>query len=322
MKKIIYMTQWDDDGTYFYRLAPLTFIKHENITIERIPYHGNITWSTLLGYDTLILERPSGQHDLNLIKLAKQCGLKIITDWDDDVLHIDEYNPMYAHYETAKSIVIECLLLSDDVWVSTVGLKKSFGFYNGNIRVIPNAHNDYLFPVANKKQFNIESKKAIWRGGQSHEADVYGVADSLVKTINDNTDWMFQFVGARFIYMEQRCGNNYQPVSMMPLMQYFGYLYKENPNIVFHPLSNTKFNESKSNISFIEATYSGGVFFGNTTLQEFSGVGIMPFDYISEYVEKDRILALQKANEIGWKHIKDNLLLSNINQKRIERLLA
>lgn len=320
MKRVLYVNQYPEDATSYYRIHPLVYLQSKDISITKLFYGGNISWETFIGYDILFIERPSSHNDLNIIKLAKQCGLKIVTDWDDDCLHIDQFNPMWHHYEQCRATLMECIVLSDEVWVSTAGIKKSFKLLNDNIHVIPNCHNDHLHPIKNKKAFNLNTKKAIWRGGSSHEADVYEYADKLITNINNNADWQFQFIGFRFVYMEQKCGDNYLPVSLMPLMQYFNYIQSENPNIIFHPLSNNKFNESKSNIAIIEAAYSGAAFFGNTNLPEFNQIGVLPFNQLEYLMQQEDVL--YKANETSWEHICDTLLLSNINKLRGERVLS
>lgn len=322
MKKVLFLTMYDQDGTFFYRIAPLQHICNESISIERKPYQGNIGFEFFLGYDILFLERPSSQNDLSIIKLATQCGLKTVTDWDDDCLHVDLLNPMWHHYNECKQTVMECIALSDEVWVSTPAIKKSFSLLNKNIHVIPNSLNDFIFKVENKKSFNLHTKKAIWRGGSSHQADVYqpDIAEKLVETINNNTDWAFQFLGFRFIWLEMRCGANYTPVSQMPLLQYMEYLNTENPNVVLCPLQNTKFNESKSAISFIEATYAGAVFCGNTNLPEFKDKPILSFDYLAENLSESPELH-KITNNSAWEYICDNLPLSKVNLLRVERLL-
>lgn len=321
MKKILYMGLYTDDATWAYRMAILSAIKHPDLIIEQKPYAGNITWSLFSGYDALILERPSSNNDLSIIKLAKQMGLKVIADYDDDCLHVPPLNPMWHFYQQCKPVLMECLTLADEIWVSTQALKKSYSLLNSNIHVIPNAHNDTIFHVEQKRGFNHKTKKAIWRGGESHEADVYEIAPELIKIINKNKKWQFQFVGCRFVYMELRCGDNYQPVSQMPLMQYFDYMGKESPNIVFHPLQDNLFNRSKSTISFLEASYAGAAFVGNKNLQEFD----MPFIYSIDYLGgllKENIEVLKLANLMSWEYIQEHLLLSKINLLRTERLLT
>lgn len=323
MKKIIYMSFWTNDATFFYRLSVLAAINHPDLVIEQKPYSGDITWASFVGYDALILERPSSSNDVQIIKLAKQCGLKIFSDWDDNCLHLPTLHPMWHFYNDRKANVMECLALSDEVWVSTQSLKKVYSLLNKNIHVIPNSHNDYLFHGEQKKPFNTKTKKAFWRGGGSHEADVYAVAPELIKLINKkNKTWQFQFIGCRFIYLELNCGMNYTPVSQMPLLQYFQYMNTENPNIVFCPLQDNLFNQSKSNIAWIEATYAGAAFFGNTNLPEFSQECIFPLSELSEAMSKNYFSgALELANKESWELICDTLLLSNVNKIRQERLL-
>lgn len=323
MKKVLYMTQWDSDATAYYRITPLRFLNNPDISVERKYYHGTITWEVFMGFDILFLERPSGHNDLSLIKLAKQCGLKVILDYDDDILHLDQYNPMWATYEGQKSANMECMILADEIWVSTDGVKKSFSMYNKNIQVIPNAHNDYLQAITAKKPFNEKTKKCFWRGGQSHEADVYDVANGIIKAVNRNIDWSFQIIGCRFIYLEQRCGNNYQPVSQMPLIQYFNHMSTGNPNILFHPLSETVFNKGKSNIAWLEGSFAGAAFFGNKNLPEFNKDCILPIDLLGYYLKnKSYEASLSRYNSLSWELICDELLLSKVNKIREERILA
>lgn len=319
--KLLYLTQWDADGTFYYRMLPLSYIDHPRIKIERKPYHGEIGYSLFAGYTHLFLERPSGSHDLHVMKLAKQMGLKIIIDADDDCLHLDSYNPMYHVYENAKKTVLECISEADEVWVSTEGIKRSYALLNKNIHVIANSHNDYLFPVKDKRPFNMNTKKAVWRGGQSHESDVYDKAEEIVKVVNGNMDWMFYFVGCRFIWLEQRCGDNYQPVSQMPLMQYFNFIYDQNPNVIFHPLCDTIFNKSKSNIAWVEASYAGAAFFGNNNLPEFAKYSIENIEYLNECLTDNRKDLFEAWNRKAWELIQDTLLLSNVNNQRVTNLL-
>lgn len=322
MKKILVLTIYDQDATYFYRILPLFYINNAEITISRKRYEGQIGYSFFENYTHVFLERPSGNEDLSLIKLAKQMGLTIISDYDDDIIHLPITNPMWHHYQQCKANVMECLALSDEVWVSTKTLKKAYSLLNNNIHILPNCHNNFLFPIEKKVKFNMKTKKIIWRGGLSHEADVYDYASNIIKLINKNKKWQFQFIGCRFIYLELHCDKNYTPVSPMPLMQYFDYMGTENPNIVLHPLQDNLFNRSKSNIAFIEATYAGAAFFGNTNLPEFSKECIFPLNELSEAMGKNYLGAMEAANNESWDYIQANLLLSDVNKLREERLLV
>jgi len=319
--KLLILTRWDNDATFFYRLKPLTYLDNPHIYVERKVYGGQIAYSFFDGYTHLLMERPADHSDLQIIKLAKQCGLYVITDWDDDCLHIDGFNPMFWHYEGAKDMLIDCINESDEVWVSTPSLLRSFQMFNRNMFIIPNAHNDYLFPLENKVEYNPHNKLVMWRGGGSHEADVYDRAEKIIKMVNDNPEWNFMFAGCRFVFMELRCGLNYKPQSLMPLMQYFNFMLDQNPQAVFHPLRNTIFNQSKSGISWMEATYAGAAFFGNKQLPEFDHPFITDLKLLPKAISEHHSDYMHGKNLDAWQYILDNLLLSEVNKIREERLL-
>jgi len=59
--------------------------------------------------------------------------------------------------------------------------------------------------------------------------------------------------------------------------------------------------------------------FGNKELPEYDNV---PCYQWHENITKVDESELKMANELSWNYIKENLLLSKVNLKRIERLLA
>lgn len=314
MIRVLYF-DWNSAGTEFYRLLPLDYIDEVNLRITRST-EINITYATLNSYDIIILERPSNATSLSIIQLAKSLGKYIISDWDDDCLHVDQYNPMYATYQDEMANVLKCLALSDEVWVSTEAIRKSFRLYNRNIRVIPNAHNDYLFAVDKKRPFTY-NKLALWRGGHSHAGDMYdiGIPERVIEMVNSNRDWTFKFFGQRFEYLEKRCGDNYIACSGASTVQFHEMMHRENPCVAFYPLADTLFNRSKSNIFWLEMTYSGAAVFGNTNLPEYARVA--DFSTLDLGTPPSE---LEQINTSSWEYIQNNLLLSMVNKLRIGRL--
>lgn len=316
MNRVIYF-DWFEDATSFYRLAPLSYIDKKGISITK-SNEKNVSWATLLNYDTVVIERPSSNESVSIIKLAKDMGIRVIIDYDDDVLHIDHFNPMYDFYVHQKQNVIESIVLADEVWVSTESLKKSFRLFNRNIQVINNAHNNDLFHEDDKKPFTF-NKIAMYRGGESHEGDIYdiGTPETIIEMINSNPDWRFYFLGQRFKYLEKRCGDNYISQGGASNIQFYRMMQDLNPCMAFYPLANTIFNQGKSNICWMECTYSGAAFYGNQNLPEFNKKGILDFN---DFIDFDREV-LEVHNKLSWELICDEYLLSKVNQLRIERLL-
>lgn len=318
MKNILYYSPTPNDSTAFYRTSGvLPHINHRELRLTDVSHLKEFSWHNFVGFDTLIFQRPFSQVHFYVLQMAKDVGLRIILDYDDDLLNVDMYNPTYAQYQSAKTDVLKCLGMADMVWFSTVSIMESMGRYCKEGVVIPNAHNDYMFPVDKKRGF-VFNKKCFYRGGMSHQADVNEKADVIIYAINTHTDWTFQFMGDRFTYLEQRCGDNYQIVPALPMFAYFKYLYDQNPCVGIFPLCDTQFNRGKSNIAWMEMTYAGAAVFGNTHLPEYIDGSMLPIEEMGAGFTED---VLEFYNRVSWEYIAENLLLSKINEKRIACLL-
>lgn len=313
-KRVLYYALQPNDTTSFWRLSGvLPFINNSEFELIDASLTVNFNWSTFIGVSIFILQRPFKSEHAALIALAKDCSVKVILDYDDNLFEVDMYNPTHLLYLQSKSIIQDCVLMADEVWVSTKSIGDDYNHLNTH--VIKNAHNDYLFPVKNKLPF-INNNSVLYRGGGSHKADVFEKAEMLVNIINSNPDYTFTFMGDRFEFIEQRTGDNHHIVGGLSIMQYFKYLHNLNPSNAIFPLCTTKFNEGKSNISWIESTFSGASFWGNKQLPEFNMPGILD---INEFDPKR--ISNNDHNE-SWTYIQDNLLLSQVNKIRTERILA
>ena len=319
--RIIYF-DWHSQASEFYRAMPLDYIQNKQLQITRSTER-TVTSHTLNPYDVVIIFRPSSQYHLSLIKLAQDLNKKVIIDWDDQPLCLPETNPMYEHYETEKQTTISCLSFANEIWVSTQAIKDAFLIYNQNIHVILNAHNDYVYKVADKKPFGIE-KKVMWRGGASHTGDIYqpGICEWIVRLINKNKDCDFYWLGQKFEWIEYRVkyGNFYHHPGASTI-QFYKLMHEINAQKFFYPLTDSPFNRAKSNCSWIESTYSGSAYFGQTNLHEFNKPGIFPLSDLPKMIDGQYRYVLEKAHNESWNYIKENLLLSKINRDRENRLI-
>jgi hypothetical protein len=234
------------------------------------------------------------------------------------------HNPFYNNYEANKDNIKKIARNADEIWVSTNGLKETFSEFNKNIKVIPNAHNDYLFPVKNKIKFNDKVKNVAYRGGSTHEIDVYSQLNDWIEMINKNKTTEFYFMGSRFPYLESRCGDNYVIIPGTHILDYFRNMHKVNPSMFIYTLEDSKFNRGKSNISWIEATYSGAAVIAPEFLPEFIRPGISNFTsslkQTFDRIKKDTDL-LKTMNDLSWEYIQAKLLLSHVNQQRYNSIV-
>lgn len=309
--QVLYFSPTIWSNTDFYRTTGvLPFINHPDILLRDISHFGKVSQWDLAGADVIIIQRPCTPDHMKLLKLAKKCGLKVIIDYDDDVLHVDMYSPVYQQYKEQKYLILEMIDLADEVWVSTSAIAQSFG----RGIVIPNGLNDYILQLC--APFNADSKNVVWRGGQSHEADVYENADAIINMVKENNKLDFYFIGHRFIKLEKELDGlgcrNYYAVESMPVMQYFDYLRSLKPRAMIFPLCNTPLNRAKSNISMIESAWCGAEYFGNKELPEFN----LPFvNNLTDFPNGN-------SHTSAVNYVQENLLLSQINKLRIDNLLS
>lgn len=327
MKNVYYLSMAEDDAASFYRInGVLPFLKSKDISVKNI-FNPQKTygWENLIGADLFIFQRPYHSYHTNLILMAKDMGIKVICEYDDDLLYVPAHNISYQLLNINRTNITNSLSLADEVWVSTESIKKSYEPYNSNIHVIPNSHNDYIYPIKDKRKFNNNTKIAAYRGGATHFEDVYEWKDEIIKTINNHLDWEFRFQGSRFNFIERETGINHTYTDPMHLIQFFKTYHELNSNIAFYPLQDNVFNNGKSNISFLEATYAGAAFMGNRKLAEFNLPFIIPIQngFKDEFLNiKDDTYRMKFLNNDAWEWICENRLLSKVNDKRIERILS
>jgi hypothetical protein len=316
----------ESDASAFYRTnGVLKYLNSSELSITNLYNPLNqYSWDMLVGLDIFIFQRPALEAHVELIKLAKDMNIRVILDYDDDLLNVPFHNNASITLTEQKSNIKMAIHLADEVWVTTPAFKYVYKPSNKNIHIIPNCHNDYVFPIENKKVFNKQTKIMSYRGGASHEADMYQNINDIVDMINDNQDWTFRFQGSRFKHIEERTGKNHEFTDPVTLMQFYKEYHELNANMAFFPLLTNTFNVCKSNISLLEATYAGSAFMGNRTLPEFN------HDFTADITNscgrafnsiKDDMQYLESMNKGAWQWICDERLLSKINQLRINRLL-
>lgn len=316
-KNILYF-DWHSEASEFYRSMPLDYIKHKDFTITRSTER-EIRSHTINFYDIIIVLRPSSDAHLNLMKMAKDMGKRIIVDWDDDPIHLSDTNPMYGHYEENKQRTIKCLAMADEIWVATEGIKKSFRLYNKNIHIIPNAYNDFIFKHTPKFTYN---KIALFRGGGSHVGDIYypGTVEWIVNMMNTKKLWKWYWFGQDYEYIKYRHKwNNYYHNPGGSTVQFYKAIHDTNASIFYYPLADNLFNRSKSNCSFIESVSAGSAYFGMSEFPEFQKPGIMPLKDMPDIMKMPDVL--ENMHKESWGFINDTLLLSTVNKLRLQKLL-
>ncbi len=206
--------------------------------------------------------------------------------------------------------------LAESITVTTKNLRGAFQNIKGitsDIRVIPNAIDDYLFPEP-KAPRQAPNKIIAWRGGNSHAQDLAIVKDDVRKLVE---------LGYRFVFfgMKPHVLEPVLPLGTWSHIEWNGevdtFLRKlSDLNASFHmvPLENNDLNKAKSNIAWLEASWHGGSACVVSDIESDEWVDAMETEGIA-----DTILTLTfGATEVvrSQRVIRDYFLLSAINNQR------
>lgn len=312
------------DNTSYYRChGVLPYLDQSEFDLIDVSDVVPFSWATFINCAVLIFQRPCLEWHTDTIQLAKSAGVRVISDFDDNLLAVDWTNPTADFYQQQKRVIMQCIHLSDEVWVTTGAIKEAYSKLNKAITVIPNAHNDYQYPVAMKKPFNKNTKHILYRGGKSHQGDIDDVKEELVSLINEYQNWQFNFWGDLYLHIAKRTGDNcFMIKNYMETTLYFQKILQYNANIVIYPLTDNKFNHAKSNVCWLEATFGGAAFFGMGEWDEWNVPGIADYAHLEEELINPDFDVLKEANECSWQYICDNLLLSKVNLLREKSILS
>ena len=296
----------------FYRsFGVLPKLKVETIGIN------DVSWQALMDTEILYFERPDNPAFLQAGQIAKDMNIKLWVDFDDNLFCVPNYNP-HAHYynRAAQSNIIKNIQQADIVTVTTPALAEEFStFYDKKIIVIPNAHNDYNFPL----KHNLSNKNIIlWRGSATHRKDLLTYSRQIWD-IAASSKWNWEFIGKELWYLTDGIERkNITPELNIP--QYFKTIKNMQPAVYIVPLVKNKFNTAKSNCGWLEATFAGAVTLA-PNMPEWQRPGITTYRNPEDFGKKLEMLMadfeLRKENyEKSFNYIKQNLLLSQINKQR------
>lgn len=272
MIKILVYCPVKADATSFYRgWGPLNHLARLNKEIELIdagiPGY-EFQWDVMMRMDLLFIQRPSTAHEVHLMRIAKQCGVPIWIDYDDDYLNIPETNPRFHLYGDPhrREQIKRCIQLADTISVSTISLIESITTVTGKPKeafvLIQNAVDETRFEVDAPKKEDIGQGRDVilWRGGDTHNEDLQAYLDKMVELYNAYPGFTWAFVGHAPEAFLKRIDN--KRIKLYPwtdIFSYFDFLFEIQPKITIVPWEDTLFNRSKSNIAWEESTLAGAV---------------------------------------------------------------
>lgn len=332
--KITCMLPGRNDGTSWYRgMMPLAQLSKERRKMgDRIELccPEKVSWADLVDSDILFAQRPFKQAHLDAVLLAKDCGLKVWVDYDDLVTSLPVSNSCYDRYRDCRPVVQRILALADYLTVSTAELGKELSQIMPpnkqlNYAEIPNAWAQNLFPIAEHMEERPPGPpRVLWRGTDTHIADLYGVSASIREFAKANPDVEWTFFGFRPHYLLGLPNSEFLPIT--DVTDYLRLLSRARYDACIVPLEDNGFNRAKSNIAWMEAAMTGAV----TVAPKFSEwlrPGIINYGTGKSFAESlhwATVIQTEMGHPdvalAGRQHILEHMTLSRVNQLRYETI--
>jgi hypothetical protein len=317
------------DATSLYRsMGPFANLRKQiNITLMVV---GGIDWSVLRMSDFVFMQRPFNNEHRKIAELCKAWSTPLWVDFDDLLFDIPTDNPAYGHYMTQeiRSNIVAITKMATVVTTSTLQLKKVLQLakncLNERVYVVENALDDCFVHLKRVFQYK---KHINWRGSNTHVRDLTEHAREIIELARERKDATFTFIGYNPWFLTDAMRKDQAIVAApMQIGDYFQFISKTNPSIQIVPLDRSMFNMCKSNIGWIEGTLAGAACVG-PDFDEWMVPGCSNYSTPEEFKQKVEFLLDNpgKARELhdeSWEYIKNNLLLSHVNKKRINIIMS
>ena len=316
------------DSTSFYRSSGVLGQISETIEWLDIQYVND--YQEWYGYNSrgLFLQRPFTAEHLRAMQLSKAAGNKVWVDYDDALLIVNSENPAYAFYEDpkVKDNIKGIMSLADQITCTTEHLAELIREYNDNVTVIPNALNDRLLKFHDVDYEKPRAKRIFWRGGSSHERDLRQYTDTIIQAVKEFPEWEWDFIGAKFWFLfdEFKTETRVRFTNWMSTLDFHKHLVKNENAVCIVPLADNSFNHAKSNIAWLEASYSGAVAL-TPDWETWQKPGALHYKdketfrtQLFSILQDNNYYSLEGKAKESWSYIENNLILSQVNQKRIE----
>ncbi len=327
--KIKYMSEASFGACSWYRsvgvLSKLRYL-YPNIEIEPLDLKD---WHNIADTDIVFFERPGQLHYEQAFNLIKDYGVKIWSDFDDDLFNvpIKPFNPSGNHFGNPKiqAMIQKYCQMSDVVTVSTEQIKLTMGEFCSPI-IIPNAFNDYNYKFEYRPA---KGKEIFWRGSIFHRFNIRIVREQVLKLAENYPDWAWTFIGeaAGELWSDMKDLSKTKKIKASlifdaAIVKYLKMLNSLNCSIQIFPLVDNKFNRAKSNCSWIEGTAAGAVMLA-PDFAEYRRPGITVYNDIPDFTERlEYLMNNEKARKENYdksfEYISNNLLLSKVNKSRLD----
>jgi hypothetical protein len=289
-----------------------------------------VSWDQISKFDVLFFSKPCTPEAVAIAETAKNLGIPIWLDFDDDVFSIEPSNTgpylLYSRPDTMECVQ-EMIKASTVITVSTKAILERLKPFEKNVVLIENADMHSLVPEIDTKRIHRRNRFALWRGGESHKYAIQAHELCVSKMLDERPDLTMLWVGNwPSCLLETHKGRNLlEPGKAW--FEYFKMLGERRPlfQIVF--LNNCEFDHAKSHNAWLESIMLGGsVCFAPEGFDEFTGrPGVIHYtketlvNVVHKFMELDEAQISEVVNE-AKEFIQKTYSLDLMNQKRLRVL--
>lgn len=300
----------DYNGCGFYRMMQPAFMlsKVHDVTCKMIDMNEDLT-----AYDMIVLSRQIHPGWVRIITEGKERGCKFVYDIDDDIYSMPEYyhgkKEYWDKYRPNMGILMS---MCDAVTVSTEPLKQVMEKYNKHVYIVKNT---VIEPEEPFGQSNGKVRIGCCMT-DFHKADF---GDFIVKSLlraKDEHNIAITFIG----YIPPEMIGKAVFYDFVQPKDFISFMRKMNIDIALIPSRTEKFNQSRSNLKFLQhginktAVIASGTYPYRTTVTP--DMGIVVNNKISDWSKAitDLIEDKGKRETMGgnaYQFVRKNYLLQN-----------
>lgn len=258
----------DDKACTIYRATMPIFHLYSDLSMNKIFITGDIKTLPNEEFDIYIFNRLIRPNLYNeVIEPNLRLGKKFVWQCDDDLWKIPDWNPVHVLLKeedlNATNLYMD---KCKSLWVSTENLAKVVG-HSDKTRILPNLIDINQF---DEDIIYTEPLKIVWCGSSSHDEDLMIIVEPIIRILEKYREIAVIFWG----YLPTDLANfSRQPgfphANLVPKYQnlyygewfsnreYFHKLRNLKPDIAIMPLDGCEFNNSKSNLKFLEMSMAG-----------------------------------------------------------------
>jgi glycosyltransferase involved in cell wall biosynthesis len=213
------------------------------------------------GMDVLVIQRAAITSFEAWITAAKKAGIPVVYETDDDLFNIAKHNPVYDIWHKQRHLTRKLMERCDHIVVSTPPLKEAIGRHTDvppdRITIgFNHLHPDIWGTEALAEAEPVPNGEYLyigWQGSTTHDVDFQLAAPALGRVCEDFPQVRLRFFG----HVPKTIHGHVPPkrfewAKPVTFGDYPRNLRRLNFDIGIAPVTESKFNQSKSNLKFLE----------------------------------------------------------------------